>query len=72
MASSWPDPDAGAPPPDPWASDPDDWNGGPAHDALGTPTLHALLGATTWPQLDAAPLYWMWLARFEREHDTSS
>ena len=72
MASTWPDPDPGASPPDPWTSDPDHWRGDAAHEAPRTPTLHALLGATSWPQLDAAPLYWMWLARFEEEHDTQA
>ena len=70
---SGPDPDSS--PPEPWATDPEAWRGAPApdaYDAHDAPTLHAVLGACHWPQLDAAPLYWMWLARFEEERGISS
>ena len=45
----------------PWATDPDAWRG-PAATPASRP----------WPQLDAGPLYWMWLALLERERGISS
>jgi hypothetical protein len=55
-------PDSG-PPPEPWAQDPEAWRklveSAPAPDACAP--------ARAWPQLDAAPAYWMWLERLERE-----
>ena len=68
MADSWPprdphgpadDPDRSA---DPWAADPDAWRRAPHPPSTGSSAAgHA------WPQLQAGPLYWMWLERLEIE-----
>lgn len=47
--------------PQPWTTDPDAWRG-PASAPASRP----------WPQLDASPLYWMWLELLERERGSSS
>jgi hypothetical protein len=60
MASPWPPPEHD-PPSEPWAADPDAWR----FAASPAPALDA--SVPTWPQLDAAPLYWMWLERLEQQ-----
>ena len=57
--SPWHDAES-TPATEPWATDPDAWRG-EQHEA----PLPTSLGP--WPQLDAAPLYWMWCERLERE-----
>ena len=47
--------------PQPWTSDPDAWRG--TSDARPS---------GSWPQLDAGPQYWMWLAMLERERGIRS
>ena len=47
--------------PQPWTTDPDAWRG----------TAAAPPGRP-WPQLDAGPLYWMWLELLERERGIES
>lgn len=49
---------AGGDAPRPWESDPDAWRRRASDDSrLAEP----------WPQLEAGPVYWMWLSLFEEE-----
>jgi hypothetical protein len=50
------------PPNEPWAADPDAWRS-----AAPPSDPDAVTSPTAWPQLDAAPLYWMWLERLEQQ-----
>lgn len=76
MAASWPSPDEHDRPDDPpsgaeapWTADPDAWQAEtPATVPTAPPSSpFAPLGGGCWPQLDAGPLYWMWLERLEEE-----
>ena len=51
------------PPDEPWAQDPDAWRA--AGDGACVDNPPASSGG--WPQLDAAPVYWMWLERLEQD-----
>lgn len=65
MDDEYPPPDADPSSPEPWAGDSDAWRGEPPHGATRLSEAAGHRGA--WPQLDAAPLYWMWLSHLEQE-----
>ena len=50
-------------PSEPWAQDPDAWRATPC----GAPEAGSCPPTGAWPQLDASPVYWMWLERLERD-----
>ena len=55
-----PDPE---PSPEPWAEDADAWRSTPC----AAPPARQCPSAGAWPQLDASPVYWMWLERLEQD-----
>jgi hypothetical protein len=61
--------DADSPGEEPWAQDADAWRT-PAAKEPGEPppsVPRTRKETRSWPQLNASPLYWMWLQRLERE-----
>jgi hypothetical protein len=68
MPAPWSTPEGDPPPPEPWSADADSWRERPVPSGA-TPCAGAipLPQPGSWPQLAAAPLYWMWLEALERE-----